>query len=235
MAILAAIFVLKLPKTCTGDLWPKLKRVDFLGAFALVSSTFLLLFGLDRGGNISWSDKVTLITLVAFFILFVFFCVIEMGIAKEPFAPRRIIVNGTLISSYLTNFFGLASNMTMLFHISLYFQAVQAKTAVEAGLWLLPSIVGAMAGSLVGGLTMQATGKFYWITVAGNCAIFIGALVTVLFTGIVGRSMVGLVIGVCFVLFFFFLFITAHCYQGLVIASLGNGAFPPPCLSELRY
>ena len=113
-------------------------------------------------------------------------------------------MNGTLISSYLTNFFGLASNMTMLFHISLYFQAVQAKTAVEAGLWLLPSIVGAMAGSLVGGLTMQATGKFYWITVAGNCAIFIGALVTVLFTGIVGRSMVGLVIGVCFVLFFFF-------------------------------
>lgn len=195
IAILAVTFALKLPKSPTGDLWPKLKRVDFLGALTLVSSIFFLLFGLDRGGNISWSDRVTIISLVAFAILFIFFCAIEMVLAKEPFAPKRIIVNRTLISSYLTNFFGLASAMTMVFHISLYFQAVQAKTAVQAGLWLLPSILGAVAGSLAGGLTMQATGKFYWLTVAGYCSLFIGTLINVLSTGVVGHTMAGIIAG----------------------------------------
>ena len=194
-------FVLQLPKSSTGDLWPKLKRVDFLGAFTLVSSIFFLLFGLDRAGNISWSDMITVISLVTFAILFIFFCTVEMVLAKEPFAPRRIIVNRTLISSYLVNFFGLASSMTSIFHISLYFQAVQAKTAAQAGLWLLPSIIGGVVGSLAGGLTVQATGKFYWVTVVGYCGLFMGSLITVLCTGVVEHNMIGLLVGMYSILF----------------------------------
>lgn len=196
--ILAIIFVsvaLKLPKPSDSDLWAKLKRIDFLGALTLVSSIFFLLFGLDRGGNVSWSDKATIGSLIAFAVLFILFCVVEMVLASEPFAPKRIIVNRTLISTYLVNFFGMGSSMTMIFHISLYFQAVQAKSAIQAGLWLLPSILGGVVGSLSGGLLIQATGKFYWITVVGYCSLFVGTTVISLTSGVLVHSLAGITVG----------------------------------------
>ena len=197
IAIVAVTFALELPKSSDSDLWAKFKRVDFFGALTLVSSIFFLLFGLNRGGNISWHDELTVGSLIAFVVFFILFCTVEMFLASEPFAPKRIIVNRTLISSYLVNFFGLGSSMAVLFYISLYFQAVQAKTAMQAGLWLLPSIFAGVCGSLIGGLVMQATGKFYWITVAGYCTLFAGTIVVTLNTGVVGHSLAGIITGTC--------------------------------------
>jgi hypothetical protein len=195
IAITTVAFALQLPKASDEDVWAKFKRVDFLGALTLVSSTFCLLFGLDRGGNISWSDNVTIGSLIAFAVLFILFCTVEMLLAKEPFAPRRIIINRTLFASYLVNFFGMGTAMTMFFHISLYFQAVLAKTAMQAGLWLLPSIAAPVCGSLCVGLIMQATGKFYWVTVVGYCALLAGTIVVTLNTGILACSLAGIITG----------------------------------------
>src|ERR1700734_4213113 len=86
IAISAVTFVLELPRPSDSDLWAKFKRVDFVGALVLVSLTFFLLFGLDRGGNISWTDKFTVSSLVAFAVLFILFCTVEMLLASEPFA-----------------------------------------------------------------------------------------------------------------------------------------------------
>lgn len=134
-------------------------------------------------------------SLVTSSVLFILLCTIEMYLAKEPFAPKRIVVNRTLIAPYLVNFFGMGSAVTMIFHISLYFQAVQAKTAVEAGLLLLPSIGAGVVGSLAGGLIMQATGKFYWLTVAGYFSLFAGTNIIILTTGVVVHSFTGIAIG----------------------------------------
>ncbi|KIM86978.1 hypothetical protein PILCRDRAFT_815427 [Piloderma croceum F 1598] len=205
IAISAVTFVLELPRPSDSDLWAKFKRVDFVGALVLVSLTFFLLFGLDRGGNISWTDKFTVSSLVAFAVLFILFCTVEMLLASEPFAPRRIIVNRSLFASYLVNFFGTGSSLAVLFYISLYFQAVQSMTAMQAGLWLLPSIGAGVCGSLGGGLTMQATGKFYWLTVIGYCSLLVGTIVVTLNTGILMHSLAGIVVG-------------------LVILTLGNGS-----------
>ncbi len=137
-------------------------------------------------------------------VAFVIFSAIEMEWASEPFAPKRIIVNRALIASYLVNFFGVAAAMSMLFHLSLYLQAVQGKSPSEAGLWFIPSVIGGVVGSLAGGLIMQATGKFYWITVISYVMQFAGTLVVALWSGVVGTSL-GLII------------------TGLVVASIGNG------------
>lgn len=197
IAISAVTFVLELPKPSDSDLWVKFKRVDFVGALTLISSTFFLLFGLDRGGNISWADKFTVASLVAFAVLFILFCAVEMLLASEPFAPRRIIVNRSLFASYLVNFFGTGSGVAVLFYISLYFQAVQSKTAMQAGLWLLPSIGASVCGSLGGGLTIQATGKYYWLTVLGYGSLLVGTVVVTLNTGIAMHSFAGIIVGMC--------------------------------------
>ncbi|KAF8157219.1 member of the major facilitator superfamily [Crassisporium funariophilum] len=205
VAIIAVYIALDLPKAEASNFFVKLKRVDFGGAFFLVFTVFFLLFALDRGGNVAWHDRLTIYSLSAFAVCFVCFAFIEMEFASEPFAPKRIIVNRSLIASYLVNFFGIASAFTMIFHISLYFQAVQGKSASEASLWLILSVIGGLTGSLGGGLTMQATGKFYMLTVIGYLALLTGTIVVTLTSGVLVTSLVGIAIG-------------------LLMSSLGNGS-----------
>ena len=133
----------------------KFKRVDWSGAISLILTVFLLLFALDRGGNVSWNDHLNICTIAAFPICFICFAVIEF--ASEPFAPQRIILNKALIASYLVNFFGLASAFSFIFYLPLYLQAVLGKTASQVGLWLLIGAFSASTGSLGGGLIMQTT------------------------------------------------------------------------------
>jgi hypothetical protein len=197
LAIISVSFALHLPKVDISDFSAKLRRVDFGGAIVLVLTIFFLLFGLDRGGNISWNDTFTILSLAGFVVLSVVFGFIEMKLASEPFAPKRIIVNRSLTASYLVNFFGMAAGMSMIFHIALYLQAVEAKKASEVGLWLILSVVGNLAGSLGGGLIMQATGKFYLVTVAAYAALLVSSGVVILMTGILGHSLYGLAAGTC--------------------------------------
>ena len=183
-AITAVTFALHLPETKVDDFWSKLRRVDFGGAVTLVLAVVSLLLAMDRGGNISWNDKGALASLAASTTFFFIFAYIEMELAKEPFAPKRIIANRSLIASYLVNLFGIASGFCLLFHIPLILQAVQGKSASETGLWLLIGVFGSVTGSLGGGLIMQATGKFYAITVLGFAALLIGTTIVTLMSGV---------------------------------------------------
>jgi len=128
-----------------------------------------------------------------------------MNLASEPFAPKHIILNRSLAAGYLVNFFGLGAGITSIYQISLYFQAVLGKTASQAGVYLLPSIVASVSGSLAGGLIMQATGKYYWLTFAAYVSVLVGTTLITLLSGDLTTSMVGIVIG-------------------LVLSGIGNGS-----------
>jgi len=189
------VFTLHLPATSSGNFSSKLKRVDFGGAITLVLFVFTLLYGMDRAGNVAWDDRMTITSLSASFTFFLAFASIEMKFAKEPFAPKRIIANRTLCASYFVNFFGLASGFCLIFYIPLFFQAVQEKSASETGLWLLFSVVGTMFGTLLGGLTIQATGKYYALTVLGYTSLLLGTVIISLMSGSLMTSNVGIIFG----------------------------------------
>lgn len=195
VAFVSVSIALKLPKPVEADLRTQLKRVDFGGAFCLVFAILSLLLGLDHGGNVSWSDSMTITSLSTFVVMFSAFVVVETWIAKEPFAPSRIVVNPTLLATYLCNFFGIASSIATIFYVSLYLQAVRGGSAAMSGLALLPSIFAGVAGSLVGGLIMQATGKYHALTVWNYIAMLAGTITVALTTGLVVNSFVGLEIG----------------------------------------
>jgi hypothetical protein len=206
-AVISVTLALHLPKTEASDLMAKFKRVDWAGAISLVLTVFLLLFALDRGGNVSWNDRLTIYSLAASSICLICFAFIEMKFASEPFAPQRIIVNRALIASYMVNFFGMASAFSLLFYLPLYLQAVLGLSALQAGLWLLISVFSSLLGSLGGGLIMQATGKYYWLTIISYFALVLGIIVVNSSTGIIVSSTIGLAVGKFF-LFFFFLSLT---------------------------
>lgn len=195
LAIVSVSLALNLPKTDSQDFFVKLKRIDFGGALTLVAAIFCLLLGLDRGGNISWQDSLTVGCLVAFAVLFVLFCIIELKVAAEPFAPKRIIVNSTLFASYAANFFSAGLGVVQAYSLMLYFQAVQGRTAGEAGIVLIPAILAGVSGSLVGGIVMQATGKYYVFTILVFCLMLLGYTLVPIFSGVWIYSFAGITVG----------------------------------------
>jgi len=194
-AIVSVSWTLELPLKDLADFATGIRRVDFGGAITLVLAVFFLLFGLDRGGNDSWSDHITIASLTGALAFFVLFSIIELELAAEPFAPRRIIVNRSLIASYLVNLFGIASGFTVLFHAPLYLQAVLNKTASEVGKWLVLSVAGSLFGSLGGGLFIQATGKYFWLTFLAYITMLVGTVAVLLASGWWITSAIVLAIG----------------------------------------
>ena len=158
MAFISVFFALKLPKIEHSNWKTKLARVDFPGAFVLVSAVFALLLGLDRGSNVAWSAPISFIPLCISFPLFILFVVVEQRYAAEPFAPGRIIFERSLFACYLCNFFSFGGWLGAIFYVPLFFQAVDGLSATQAGVRLLPGICAGVSGSLFGGIVMQRTG-----------------------------------------------------------------------------
>jgi predicted MFS family arabinose efflux permease len=118
--------------------------------------------------------------------------------ASNPFAPGRIILERSLIASYLCNFFSMAGYMGALFYIPLFFQVVDGVSAFQGGLRLIPGIIGSVVGSIGGGMIMQKTGKFYWLTVVSYILLPFGSILVFLFSGIITNSTVGIITGLVF-------------------------------------
>ncbi|KAA8908240.1 major facilitator superfamily domain-containing protein [Sphaerosporella brunnea] len=175
IAIVSIFLQLPAPEQSGTDFKTRLYRVDFLGAAVLVLAVLSLLIGLDKAGNLSLTSPVVITSLSIALALFATFTYVESFIAAEPFAPPHVVKQRTILASCLANFFSFASHMTVLFFVPLYYQAVEALSARQAGMRLLPAIAGGVSGSLAGGLLMQKTGKYYWLTVSSYCLPVLGS------------------------------------------------------------
>lgn len=162
--------------------------MDFLGAAVLVCAVFLLLIGLDRGGNIALNDPIVIGSLCFSLVAFSFFIYVECHVATEPFAPAHLVKESTIFSSYMANFFSFAGYMAVLFYIPLYYQAVTSLSAGASGLRIVPAIVGGVSGSLFGGVMMQKTGKYKHLTVYAYSIFTLGSIPVFMFTGVAGTS-----------------------------------------------
>lgn len=175
--------LLKVPGPETSDWRTKLRRIDFLGAVVLVGAVLGFLLGLDRGSNVSWSIPMSYVPLAVSAVLFVVFVLVEIYVATEPFAPGHLIFDRALFACYACNFFSFGGWLAGLFYLPLHFQAVDGVSATVAGMRLLPSIICGVSGSLLSGIIMRRTGRYYYITVFGYSSLTIGLTIVFLFSG----------------------------------------------------
>jgi len=84
----------------------RLKRVDFLGSFTLVTTLVLLLLGLNSGGNIvPWVHPLVYVPVALSSVFLAAFIYVEDRVAKEPVIPVRLLLNRTVLAGCLTNWF----------------------------------------------------------------------------------------------------------------------------------
>lgn len=138
----------------------KLKQVDFLGAITLVSTLVLLLLGLNAGGNqVAWTHPLVLTSLPLSVVSLGVFIYVEANVASKPVIPVRLLLDRTVFSACLTNWFSTMSMFGLFFYLPLFFQ-IQGLSATAAGARLIPQAVGMSLGSLGSGILMRATGRY---------------------------------------------------------------------------
>lgn len=197
VAFIAVLLTLHLPKRDSMDWRKKLRRIDFVGAFFLVSAVFTLLLALDRGSNLGWKATITLVNLGISIPLFLIFILVEIKVAQEPFAPGHIIFAPNMLALYLCNFFSFGGWLAAIFYIPLYWQAVDDISATGAGLRIIPSIFFGTSGSLFAGIYMKRTGKYYWLTITCYSFLVVGMIVVTLSSGVLIDNNALIILGMC--------------------------------------
>lgn len=158
------------------------ERIDYLGASLIVSTLVLLSLGLSSGGEVvPWTHPFILVSLSSSIISFALFIYVEIYHAAEAIIPLHLMLNRTVISACMTNWFGAMTYFSILFYGPIYFQ-VTGLSATQAGLRLVPSSVGLLFGSITVGVIMRWTGRYYFLSVVTHAVRLIGLLIISTFT-----------------------------------------------------
>jgi predicted MFS family arabinose efflux permease len=139
----------------------RFKKIDYLGASAVVSAVVCFLLATSMGGNShAWSDPLVYGLLISSVVLGVLFCYIEAKIALNPLMPWPIISSRTPLACSLANFFVIMGSFAMTYTTPLFFQGVLGYSSSQAGVFFLPKILAMSCGSLSAGFWMARTGEY---------------------------------------------------------------------------
>lgn len=191
----------------------RLQRVDFAGASILIIAIFAFLLSLDLGTNSQAYHPTSPLILSLFLgsiFLFIGFYHIEASYSAEPFCPPALVKRREIFSSCIANFFSLGGFMAAMFHFPLFYQAVLGTDAATAGRALTPTIFGIMVGSLCGGIYMQKTGKYYWLTFWAYFLCFAGLSLSLVCFILSGTNLSGIKLLILLEL-------------GMIILNIGSG------------
>jgi EmrB/QacA subfamily drug resistance transporter len=161
---------------------PKVKRehkIDYLGAFLMVAAVCTTLLSLSiYGPQDGWSDSRTVGYLVLGILLSVLFLLWEKR-AVEPIIPLSLFKNHTFSLTSALGFIIGAGMFGAIVMLPLYLQVVKGDTATEAGLKLIPLMLGIVTTSIVSGKQITKHGHYKRFPIAGTAIMTLGLLLMV--------------------------------------------------------
>ena len=158
---------------------PKVKRehkIDYFGALILVLAvTSVLLATSVYGPENGWTDSRTLTVFGLGLFLTLAFLWQETR-AKEPILPLRLFKNHTFSLTSVLGFIIGAGMFGAIVMMPLYLQVVKGNSATEAGLKLIPLMLGIVSMSIFSGKRITTTGKYKIFPIVGAAIMTIGLI-----------------------------------------------------------
>ena len=148
--------------------------IDYVGAVLLTCGLSSLILATSLGGTKDWAwNSAQIIGLfVAAAILLVAFVLVERK-AKDPILPLRFFKNPIFtVASILIFIFGIGM-LGAIIYIPLFAQDVLNFSATNAGIILLPMVIGLTVASAISGRT-YAVGRYKMMLVAGMGVAVVG-------------------------------------------------------------
>ncbi|KAI1387496.1 MFS general substrate transporter [Hypoxylon trugodes] len=185
ISMLVIFFYLNIARVNNPDNQSFLTRVlelDLIGAAVLIPAIVILLLALQWGGaQYPWSDRRVIGLFAGSGAMFLIFVGIEHYQQDKGLLPPRFFKDRNLLCAMLFALFFGASFFPLIYYLSLYFQAIQGDSAVEAGLKLLPLLISVVISSIVSGALITVTGYYNPFILAEIAMVAVGAgLITTL-------------------------------------------------------
>jgi len=153
------------------------RSLDIPGGLLATVGLFALVYAIIRGGEAGWTSSEILGSFGVAVAALAAFAIVELRTA-EPMLPlkffRRLDFTGSVIVIGLMMFAMFVS----FFFLTQYFQLVQGRSALQAGLLILPTSGAMMVGAPVSGMLIRRIGPRALITVAMLLMAFGIALLT---------------------------------------------------------
>ncbi|GCD40065.1 MFS transporter [Streptomyces chrestomyceticus JCM 4735] len=157
-------------------------RMDVLGAAALALFLVPLLIVAEQGRSWGWTAPVSLVLFALGAAGLALFIPVELRRGDEAVLPLRLFRRGGIALCSAVNFtigVGIFGTVTTL---PLFLQLVQGRTPTEAGLVVIPFMVGTIASQVVSGKLIADSGRFKKLAVVGLGSMA-GALLTLAAAG----------------------------------------------------
>jgi EmrB/QacA subfamily drug resistance transporter len=154
-------------------------RIDYPGAMALVVGLVPLLIIAEQGREWGWTSGRAFACYGIGVVGVIAFLLAERAYGDEALLPLRLFRGRTFGVGSILNFIVGMGMFGGLAALPLYLQIVKGKSPTEAGLLLLPLMVGIMSGSVISGQTIARTGRYRIFPIMGLTLLGIGlALMT---------------------------------------------------------
>jgi predicted MFS family arabinose efflux permease len=157
----------------------KLARVDVVGASVLITAIVTFIFAFELiNTDVPISYPIALG--VACSMSLVLFYFIERRWAKEPIIHVELFTEWKSLSAYVLVGLQGAAQFAVYYAVPIYFQIVSGSNAKEAGLRLVPAVIGNATAGLIAGYAISRTGRYKLVTLLGNAAGCVGYLLILL-------------------------------------------------------
>ncbi|RDW58158.1 MFS multidrug transporter-like protein [Coleophoma cylindrospora] len=172
--------------------WPKadqirhaerrpLKDLDIISSILLIAASVLVVFALQEGGitSNSWGTPLFLVPIIIGIICWISLFGWEYLAHKHwtrlltmfPFrVMRNRVYSAAAMSTLLTGF----SYFVVIYSLPLRFQVVNQKSALDAGVGILPMLGSTAVGSMVGGRLSGNKNRTFQTLFAGSCLMLLG-------------------------------------------------------------
>ena len=149
-------------------------RIDYLGTALLVGAVGSILLAVTWGGTqYAWGSTIIIALGVGGAILLAAFISVERRVA-EPVLPPYLFRNRVFTVATATMFIVGLAMFGGIIYLPLFLQVVGGRSATNAGLLLLPLILGIMFTAIVSGRVISRTGRYKAFPVTGMLVMAFG-------------------------------------------------------------
>jgi MFS family permease len=143
-------------------------RIDWWGAATVMLATVPLLLVAEQGREWGWGSFISILCYALSAIGIIAFILVERAMGDDALIPMKLFKSSTFsMASILGVLVGFGMFGAMM-SLPLYLQLVNGATPTEAGLLLLPLVVGLMISSMIGGQIISRTGRYKIFPILGT-------------------------------------------------------------------
>lgn len=156
-------------------------RIDWPGALTLILALVPLLTVAEQGREWGWDSGRSIACFVVGGLGLIGFVLAERAYRDEALLPLALLAKRTVaVGVTASTILGMAM-FGGLMTVPLYLQIVKGSSATEAGLQMIPFVVGIMTGSIISGQLISRTGRYRIFPIVGSVfmviALFLFSLI----------------------------------------------------------